>query len=128
MTGKGVFKTMTDETKGILGLQISMLKETMNEEKLIFGIVVDKNDYNKSSLAFIDKKKYVECGKTEGVFLTLDEIIEKQTPKKSTREMRVSVGTLGLPYYENICPVCDAVIDDAEYMYCPNCGQKLLIG
>jgi hypothetical protein len=46
---------MTDETKQMLEIHLSMLKTQMEKEGLIFVFAVDKKDVNNSKLCFLDK-------------------------------------------------------------------------
>ena len=65
---------MTDETKELLQIQLSMLKQTMKEDGVIFGFAVDKSDVNKSSLCFMDKEQYLKNGKNNGFSVSLTEL------------------------------------------------------
>ena len=65
---------MTDETKQLIGLQLSVLKQTMKEDGVIFGFAVDKSDVNKSSLCFMDKEQYLKNGKNNGFSVSLTEL------------------------------------------------------
>lgn len=65
---------MTDETKQLIGLQLSVLKQTMKEDGVIFGFAVDKSDVNKSMLCFMDKEKYLKNGKNNGFSVDLTEL------------------------------------------------------
>lgn len=64
---------MTDDTKQYIQLHLSMLKEAMKQEGLIFGIAVDKNDVNNSRLCFIDKEQYFK-GKHDGISVSLTDL------------------------------------------------------
>lgn len=53
---------MSDDTKQLLQFQLSVLKETMKENGVIFGFLIDKSDVNNSKLCFIDKKEQLISG------------------------------------------------------------------
>lgn len=65
---------MKDETKQLIHLQLSILKQTMKENDMMFAFVVDKEDINGSSLAFLDRKEYFENGKKDGFSVSLTEL------------------------------------------------------
>ena len=46
----------------------------MSDEKLIFGIVVNREDVNESKLAIIDREKYLKTGIADGFFVSLSEL------------------------------------------------------
>lgn len=64
---------MTEEQKQSVDMALSLLKITLKEANLYVGIVVDKTDFNKSQIAFIDKTEYAK-GNTSGLMVTLDEL------------------------------------------------------
>lgn len=64
---------MTEDTKQYIQLHLTMLKEAMKQENLIFGIAVDKKDVNNSRLCFIDKEQYFK-GKKDGITISLEEL------------------------------------------------------
>lgn len=64
---------MNEEQKQAVNLALSLLKTTLKECNLYVGIVVDKTDFNKSQIAFIDKEQY-RLGNTRGMMVTLDEL------------------------------------------------------
>ena len=53
---------MTDDAKQLIQLQLYMLKQTMKENGVIFGFMVDKSDVDNSKLCFIDKKEQLISG------------------------------------------------------------------
>ena len=61
---------MTANQKETVQLHLSILKEAMKQEGLIFGIAVDKKDVNNSRLCFIDKEQYFK-GKHDGISISL---------------------------------------------------------
>lgn len=65
---------MTDETKELLQIQLSMLKQTMKDKGVIFAFAVDKTDVNNSSLYFMDKEQYLANGKKDGFGVSLTEL------------------------------------------------------
>ena len=62
---------MTDETKDLLHIQLSVLKETMKQAGVILGLAVDKSDVNNSKIVFIDKDKYIATHKMDGFLVSL---------------------------------------------------------
>lgn len=65
---------MTADTKQYIQLHLSLLKEAMKKEGLIFGIAVDKNEPNNSRLCFIDKKQYLTMAKHDGIIVSLQDL------------------------------------------------------
>lgn len=64
---------MNDDTKQEIEVVLSLLKGVMTRNNLMFGIIVDKNDFNKSQIAFLDKNSY-RLGKKDGIMISLDEM------------------------------------------------------
>ena len=64
---------MTDETKQLLHIQLSMLKQTMKDNGVILALAFDRSDVNKSKICFIDKEQYLSERKTIGIFVGLDD-------------------------------------------------------
>lgn len=62
---------MTDETKQMLNLQLSILKQTMKDNGVILGLAVDKKDVDKSEICFIDKEQYLTEQRTSGISVSL---------------------------------------------------------
>lgn len=65
---------MTDETKQLLQIQLSMLKQTMKDNGVIFAFAIDKTDIDKSSLCFMDKEQYLANGENDGFSVSLTEL------------------------------------------------------
>lgn len=66
---------MLEEQKKMIELQISILKEIMRQEGLIFGFLIDKKDESKSSLAIIPKKNIKkDLNKSSGIAISLTEL------------------------------------------------------
>lgn len=65
---------MKEETKQYIVMHLSVLKNIMSDEKLIFGIVVDRKDVNESKLAIIDREKYLKTGIADGFFVSLSDL------------------------------------------------------
>lgn len=65
---------MTTDTKQYIHLHLSILKEAMKQEGLIFGIAVDKNEPNNSKLCFIDKEQYLTRAKHDGIMVSLQDL------------------------------------------------------
>ena len=64
---------MTVEQKQLIQMQVSVLKQTMKKEGLVFGIVVNKEDYDKSSICFMDRQALTR-GEREGIVVGLEEL------------------------------------------------------
>lgn len=65
---------MKEETKQYIAMHLSVLKNVMSDERLIFGIVVNKEDVNESKLAIIDREKYLKTGIADGFFVSLSDL------------------------------------------------------
>lgn len=65
---------MKDDTKKLIQFQLSMLKQTMKENGVVFAFEVDKKDINGSNLLFLDKKQYFASGKKDGFSVSLTEL------------------------------------------------------
>ena len=65
---------MKEETKQYIAMHLSVLKNVMSDEKLIFGIVVDRKDVNESKLAIIDREKYLKTGIADGFFVSISDL------------------------------------------------------
>ena len=65
---------LKEETKKYIAMHLSILKNVMSDEKLIFGIVVNREDVNESKLAIIDREKYLKTGIADGFFVSLSEL------------------------------------------------------
>ena len=64
---------MTVEQKQLIQMQMNVLKETMRKEKLVFAIAVNKEDIDKSTLAFVDKESLAR-GERMGIMISLEEL------------------------------------------------------
>ena len=62
---------MTEETRDLLHIQLSVLKETMKQSGVILGLAVDKSDVNNSKIVFMDKDKYITTHKMDGFSVSL---------------------------------------------------------
>lgn len=62
---------MTDETKQLLKIQLSMLKQTMLDNGVILALAVDHSDVNSSKICFIDKERYLTEQRTSGISVSL---------------------------------------------------------
>lgn len=62
---------MTDETKQLIQLQLSVLKQTMEDNRVILALMIDKEDVDNSKFLFIDKEQYLSERKTSGFFVSL---------------------------------------------------------
>lgn len=52
---------MTDDTKELIQFQLSMLRQTMKNEGVIFALAVDKQDFDKSRLFFMDNQQLYDA-------------------------------------------------------------------
>lgn len=62
---------MTDETKQLLQIQLSILKQTMKDNGVILGLAVDEKDVDKSKICFVDKDLYLSELRTSGISVSL---------------------------------------------------------
>ena len=62
---------MTDETKQLIQLQLTLLKQTMKDNGVILVIGANKSNLDKSIICFIDKDKYLTEGKSNGISVSL---------------------------------------------------------
>ena len=62
---------MTDETRDLLQIQLSILKETMKQTGVILGFAFDKSDADNSKILFMDKDKYIATHKMDGFSVSL---------------------------------------------------------
>ena len=65
---------MTDETKQLLKIQLSMLKQTMKDNGVMFAFAIDKTDIDNSKLCFMNKDQYFDNGKNDGFSVSLTEL------------------------------------------------------
>ena len=65
---------MTDEAKQLIQLQLSVLKQTMKDDGVVFLFKIDKSDASNSELCFMDKKELVELEKVSGFGISLTEL------------------------------------------------------
>lgn len=64
---------MEDDTKGLIEIQLSMLKQTMAESGIILALIVDKKNIDNSKIAFVKKDKYMQSGICDGFSISLTE-------------------------------------------------------
>ena len=64
---------MKQDVKEEVEVVLSLLKATMSRNNLVFGIMVDKTDPNKSQIAFLDKDSLMQC-RQDGIMVSLDEM------------------------------------------------------
>lgn len=67
---------MDDETKQLLHVQLSMLKQTMKDNRVILALVVDRSEADKSIICFIDKEQYLSERKMSGISVSLTDFNE----------------------------------------------------
>lgn len=65
---------MSEETKEYIKFHMEILKESMKKEGLLFAIAVDKKDFDNSSICIVERDKFVENGKIDGIMFRLDEL------------------------------------------------------
>jgi hypothetical protein len=65
---------MTDETKEMIGIYLSMMKTQMKKDGLIFGIVSGPENANDSRLCFLDKEEYMKNGEIDGFMINLSDL------------------------------------------------------
>lgn len=63
---------MKDETKSIIQVHLGMLQQTLKEENIAMGVLIDKKDASKSKLCFLDYEEYKK-GIRDGFTVDLDE-------------------------------------------------------
>lgn len=64
---------MKSEAKEELEVILSLLKTTMRRHNLLFGILVDRANFDNSSIAFIEKGSYSTNNK-DGIVISLNEM------------------------------------------------------
>lgn len=65
---------MNEEQKQYIVLHLNILKEALRKEGLCFAFAIDKTDFDKSSLAIVDKNTLIKTGKAVGMTIKLDEL------------------------------------------------------
>jgi len=65
---------MKEETKQMIQVHLGMLSTTLKSENVVAGIMVNKLDFSKSTLAFVDYDSYVNGNSKDGFTVSLDEI------------------------------------------------------
>lgn len=66
---------MSGEQKEYISLHLELLKKALKDEGLCFAFLVDKKDFNKSSLAIVDVKS-VQSEKVNGIEISLEKLNE----------------------------------------------------
>lgn len=66
---------MTDEQKQYISLHLDLLKNALKKEGLCFAFLIDKTDFNKSSLAIADVQS-IRNGKVDGIKISLEKLNE----------------------------------------------------
>lgn len=67
---------MTDETKQLLKIQLSMLKQTMKDNDVILSLAIDREDFDKTKIYFMDRDLYLKERKTSGISVSLTDFNE----------------------------------------------------
>lgn len=63
---------MSEEKKQSIQLALSLLKSTLIEEKVLLGVLVDKEEPDKSKICFLDLDSYC-FGKKDGFTVELEQ-------------------------------------------------------
>ena len=63
---------MKDETKSIIQVHLGLLQKILIEENVAMGLLVNKTDFSKSKLCFVDYGEY-QKGHRDGFTIDLDE-------------------------------------------------------
>lgn len=66
---------MTDEQKQYISLHLDLLKNALKKEGLCFAFLIDKTDFDKSSLAIADVQS-IKAGKVDGTKISLEKLNE----------------------------------------------------
>ena len=66
---------MTDEQKQYISLHLDLLKKALKYEGLCFAFLIDKKDFNKSSLAIADVQS-IRNGKVDGMKISIENLNE----------------------------------------------------
>lgn len=64
---------MTDEQKQYILLHLDILKKALKDEGLCFAFLIDKTDFDKSSLAVADVQS-IKAGKVDGMKISLEKL------------------------------------------------------
>ena len=64
---------MKEEQQQAVNLILNLLKTTLKECNLYVGVMIDKENFNNSKIAFIDRDEYAK-GSTKGTVVSLDEL------------------------------------------------------
>ena len=67
---------MTDETKQLLKIQLSMLKQTMKDNDVMLSLAIDREDFDKTKICFMDRYLYLKERKTSGISVSLTDFNE----------------------------------------------------
>lgn len=62
---------MTDETKQLIQLQLSVLKQTMKDNGVVLALDIDKEDIDNSKVLIIDKELFLAKGIVSGISVSL---------------------------------------------------------
>lgn len=66
---------MTDEQKQYISLHLDLLKKALKDEGLCFVFLIDKTDFDKSSLAIADVQS-IKNGNVDGMKISLKKLNE----------------------------------------------------
>ena len=66
---------MTDEQKQYISLHLDLLKKALKKEGLCFAFLIDKTDFDKSSLVIADVQS-IRNGNVDGMKIRLEKLNE----------------------------------------------------
>ncbi len=98
----------------------------MNKYQESLNLIIKNSCHKKTTCKECDFEKYCNSIAKEK-FDNLQELVEKETPKKPDYEGDGYDEKGEIIYDTWICPNCGKryEVDYDEYDYCPNCGQKI---
>ena len=65
---------MREETKQTIHIQMDILAKTLKETNTVIGIMVDKSDFDKSKLVFLDFDSFIAGNAKDGFSISLVEM------------------------------------------------------
>jgi len=65
---------MREETKQTIHIQMDLLAKTLKESNTVIGIMVDKSDFDKSKLVFLDFDSFKAGNPKDGFSISLVEM------------------------------------------------------
>jgi aerobic-type carbon monoxide dehydrogenase small subunit (CoxS/CutS family) len=61
-------------TKSMIRIHLGLLADTLKETNTVVGIMINKQDFNKSQLAFVDYDSFQKGNCKDGFVVSLDEL------------------------------------------------------